>query len=72
VSILAEASLDFLGLGTAPPAPSWGQMIGDAQDYLAKDPLLSVWPSIVIVLAVFGFTLLGDGLREVLDPGLRR
>jgi peptide/nickel transport system permease protein len=72
VAILAETGLDFLGLGTPPPAPSWGQMIGDAQDYLTKDPLLSVWPSIVIVLAVFGFTLLGDGLREVLDPGMRR
>jgi peptide/nickel transport system permease protein len=72
VAILAEAGLDFLGLGPAPPAPSWGQMIGNAQDYLSRDPMLTVWPSIVIVCAVLGFTLLGDGLREVLDPGLRR
>lgn len=72
VAILAEAGLDFLGLGTPPPAPSWGQMIGVAQDYLVKDPLLTVWPSVVIAAAVLGFTLLGDGLREVLDPGLRR
>ncbi len=72
VSILAEAGLDFLGLGTPPPAPSWGQMISDAQDYLHTDPLMTVWPSIAIVLAVLGFTLLGDGLREVLDPGLDR
>lgn len=72
VAILAEAGLDFLGLGTPPPAPSWGQMIHAGQDYLARDPLLTVWPSIVIVLAVLGFSLLGDGLREVLDPGLRR
>lgn len=72
VAILAEAGLDFLGLGTPPPAPSWGQAIATAQDYLAKDPMLTVWPSIVIVVAVLGFTLLGDGLREVLDPGLRR
>jgi peptide/nickel transport system permease protein len=72
VAILAETGLDFLGLGTPPPSPSWGQMIGTAQDYLTKDPLLTVWPSVTIVLAVLGFTLLGDGLREVLDPGLRR
>jgi peptide/nickel transport system permease protein len=72
VAVLAEAGLDFLGLGTPPPAPAWGQMIGTAQDYLSRDPMLTVWPSTVIVLAVLGFTLLGDGLREVLDPGMHR
>lgn len=68
VAILAEAALDFLGLGTPPPTASWGQMIGTAQNYLSEDPLLAVWPGIAIFLAVLGFNLLGDGLREVLDP----
>lgn len=72
VAILAEAGLEFLGLGAPPPAATWGAMIHDAQDYLAKDTMFTVWPSLVIVLAVLGFTLLGDGLREVLDPRLRR
>jgi len=72
VAILAEAGLGFLGLGTPPPAPSWGQMVGAAQDYLAQDPMLTVWPSLVIAAAVLGFSLLGDGLREILDPESRR
>jgi peptide/nickel transport system permease protein len=67
VAILAEAALDFLGLGTPPPTASWGQMIGNAQNYLAEDPMLAVWPGIAIFLAVLGFNLLGDGLREVFD-----
>lgn len=72
VAILAETALDFLGLGTPPPTASWGQMIGTAQNYLAEDPMLAVWPGIAIFLAVLGFNLLGDGLREVLDPRLRQ
>jgi peptide/nickel transport system permease protein len=72
VAILAEAALDFLGLGTPPPTASWGQMIGTAQNYLSEDPLLAVWPGIAIFLAVLGFNLLGDGLREALDPRLRQ
>ncbi|HEX4833788.1 MAG TPA: ABC transporter permease [Trebonia sp.] len=72
VAILAEAGLEFLGLGSPPPAPTWGAMIHDAQDYLARDPMFTVWPALVITLAVLGFSLLGDGLREVLDPGLGR
>lgn len=72
VAILAEAALDFLGLGTPPPTASWGQMIGTAQNYLSEDTMLAVWPGIAIFLAVLGFNLLGDGLREVLDPRLRR
>jgi peptide/nickel transport system permease protein len=67
VAILAETALDFLGLGTPPPTASWGQMIGDAQKYLYEDPWLAVWPGIAIFLAVLGFNLLGDGLRQVLD-----
>jgi peptide/nickel transport system permease protein len=71
VAILAESSLEFLGLGSPPPAPTWGAMIHDAQDYLSVDPMFTVWPSLVITLAVLGFSLLGDGLREILDPRLR-
>jgi len=67
VAILAEAALDFLGLGTPPPTASWGQMIGDAQKYLSEDPMLAVWPGIAIFLAVLGFNLLGDGLQKVFD-----
>jgi peptide/nickel transport system permease protein len=71
LAILAEAGLSYLGLGTPPPAPSWGRMVGEAQSYLSRDPLLVLWPGIFIALAVFGFNLLGDGLRDVLDPRLR-
>ncbi|HZT16102.1 MAG TPA: ABC transporter permease [Gaiellaceae bacterium] len=71
VAILAEAGLSYLGVGTPPPTPSWGQMVEDAQQYLDRDPLLVFWPGIFIALAVLGFNLLGDGLRDVLDPRLR-
>jgi peptide/nickel transport system permease protein len=71
VAILAEAGLEFLGLGVAPPAATWGSMISGARDYLAPDPMLTFWPSLAITLAVLGFGLLGDGLREILDPRLR-
>jgi peptide/nickel transport system permease protein len=67
LAILAEAALDYLGLGTPPPTASWGQMIDDAQKYLYESPWLAVWPGIAIFLAVLGFNLLGDGLGEVLD-----
>ncbi len=71
VAILAEAGLEFLGFGAAPPAATWGSMIQQARDYLAPDPMLTFWPSLAITLAVLGFSLLGDGLREILDPRLR-
>jgi peptide/nickel transport system permease protein len=71
IAILAEAGLSYLGLGTPPPAPSWGAMVQDAQQYLDRDPLLVFWPGIFIALAVLGFNLLGDGLRDLLDPRLR-
>jgi ABC-type dipeptide/oligopeptide/nickel transport system permease subunit len=71
VAILAEAGLSYLGLGTPPPTPTWGQMVEDAQQYLHGNPLLVFWPGIFIALAVLGFNLLGDGLRDVLDPRLR-
>ena len=71
IAILAEAGLSYLGLGTPPPAPTWGSMVQDAQQYLSRDPMLVFWPGVFIALAVLGFNLLGDGLRDLLDPRLR-
>lgn len=68
LAVLAEAALTYLGLGTAPPTPSWGHMLQTAQNDLYKDPLLAVWPGLMIAVTVLGFNLLGDGLRELLDP----
>jgi peptide/nickel transport system permease protein len=70
LAILAEAALSYLGLGTQPPTPSWGRMLNDAQSYLTQSPLLALWPGLAIALSVLGFNLLGDGLRDVLDPKL--
>jgi peptide/nickel transport system permease protein len=71
-AILTEASLSFLGLGTAEPTPSWGLMLsGGAPMYAEKAPWLAIFPGLVISLAVFGFNLLGDSLRDALDPKLR-
>jgi peptide/nickel transport system permease protein len=71
LAVLAEAGLSYLGLSTRPPTPSWGRMLHDAQGYLFTAPGLSVWPCIAIALTVLGFKLLGDGVRDVLDPKLR-
>jgi peptide/nickel transport system permease protein len=68
VAILAEAALSYLGLGTPPPAPSWGRMLSESQTFLNQAPLLAVWPGVAIALSVLGFNLLGDGLRDLLDP----
>ncbi|MFH0411352.1 ABC transporter permease [Corynebacterium sp. L4756] len=68
LAILAEAALSYLGLGTAPPAASWGRMLQDAQSLLSIHPGLTLWPGLAIALTVLGFNLLGDGLRDVLDP----
>ena len=72
VAILAEAALSYLGLGTQPPQPSWGRMLAEAQTLMFDAPLLAVWPGMAIALAVLGLNLLGDGLRDVLDPRLNR
>jgi len=72
VAILAEAGLSYLGLGTQPPNPSWGRMLNEAQTFLFIAPRLAVYPGLAIVLAVLGLNLLGDGLRDHLDPQLRR
>jgi peptide/nickel transport system permease protein len=71
VAILAEAALSYLGLGTQPPNPSWGLMLRDAQNFLALSPWYALFPGTAIALAVLGFNLLGDGLRDVLDPRSR-
>jgi peptide/nickel transport system permease protein len=70
-AILTEAALSYLGLGTQPPAPSWGTMLNEGRTYLETAPWMSVFPGLAIMLAVLGFNLLGDGLRDVLDPQLR-
>jgi ABC-type dipeptide/oligopeptide/nickel transport system permease subunit len=69
--ILAEAGLSFLGIGISPTIPSWGGMVNDGQDYLLRLPLLSFAPGLAIMLIVFGFNMVGDGLRDALDPRLR-
>lgn len=71
LAILAEAALSYLGLGTPPTVPSWGRMLGDAQTYLFGNPLQAVWPGLAIAAAVLGFNLVGDGLRDRLDPRLQ-
>src|ERR671915_1242086 len=68
VAILAEAALAYLGLGTQPPHPSWGLMLKDAQNFLSMNPWFAVFPGIAIALTVLGLNLLGDGLRDLLDP----
>ena len=71
-AIIAEASLSFLGLGIPPPQPSWGGMLsGTGRTYYAVAPWLAIWPGLALSLAVYGFNLFGDALRDVLDPRLR-
>lgn len=68
VAIVNEAALSYLGLGIQPPSPSWGKMLGDAQTHLFTAPLQAVFPGVAIALSVMGLTMLGDGLRDWLDP----
>nr|WP_022930383.1 ABC transporter permease [Patulibacter americanus] len=70
IAVLAEAALSFLGFGTKPPNPSWGRMLQESQETLHSTPMLSVWPGLAIALAVLGFNMLGDGLRDRFDPRL--
>ncbi len=70
IAVLAEAALSFLGLGTPPPTPSWGRMLQESQQFLDTYPMLAVWPGVAIAIAVLGFNLLGDGLRDRFDPKL--
>ncbi len=70
-AIIAEAALSFLGLGQQPPAPSWGSMLNSAQRFLVNAPWMAVWPGLAIFLTVLSLNLLGDGLRDALDPHRR-
>ena len=72
LGILAEAGLSYLGLGTQPPMPSWGKMLSESQTMMFFAPQLAILPGMAIVLTVLGLNLLGDGLRDILDPRLRR
>ena len=67
-AIIAEASLSFLGLGQQPPNPSWGSMLNTAKNFMDQAPWMSIFPGTAIFLIVLGFNLLGDGLRDALDP----
>lgn len=71
-AILTEATLSYLGLGTQPPTPSWGTMLNEGKQFLLLAPWTSIYPGIAIAFTVLGFNLLGDGLRDILDPRLRR
>jgi peptide/nickel transport system permease protein len=71
IVILAEAGLSFLGIGVMPPTPAWGSMVNDGYKYLLTNPVLSFAPGAAIMLVVFGFNMMGDGLRDALDPRLR-
>lgn len=67
-AIIAEASLSFLGLGQQPPAASWGSMLNTAKNFLSQAPWMAIWPGTAIFLVVIGFNMMGDGLRDALDP----
>jgi len=71
-AILAEAALSYLGLGTQPPQPSWGRMLNEAQTQMFQAPMLAVYPGVAIMLSVLGLNLMGDGLRDLMDPKLAR
>jgi peptide/nickel transport system permease protein len=70
-TILAEAGLSFLGIGVQPPIATWGNMVNDGRQYLLTNPILSFAPGLAIMLVVYGFNMVGDGLRDALDPQLR-
>lgn len=70
-AVLTEASLSFLGLGTQPPTPSWGVMLNQGRKYMELAPWVAVFPGLAIAVTVLAFNLLGDGLRDALDPRLR-
>ena len=72
LGILAEAGLSYVGLGAQPPTPSWGRMLAEAQTMVTLAPHVAIFPGLAIVLTVLGLNLLGDGLRDRLDPRLRR
>jgi len=70
-AIIEAAALGFLGLGAQPPNPEWGKMLADSKDFLTQAPWTMVFPGIAIMLTVLGFNLMGDGLRDALDPRMK-
>ncbi len=72
LGILAEAALSYVGLGAQPPTPSWGRMLADSQTMISLAPHMAIFPGLAIVFTVLGLNLVGDGLRDILDPRLRR
>ncbi|OLN33702.1 nickel transporter permease [Desulfosporosinus metallidurans] len=70
--ILSEAGLSFLGIGVQPPAPSWGLMLSEASNFIFNAPWMVIWPGVAIFLTVLGYNLLGDGLRDALDPRMKQ
>mgnify|MGYP003775724463 FL=1 len=72
LGILAEAGLSYVGLGAQPPLPSWGRMLADSQTMISLAPHMAIFPGLAILLTVLGLNLMGDGLRDWLDPRLRR
>jgi peptide/nickel transport system permease protein len=72
LAFVVEAALSYLGLGTQPPRPSWGRMLNEAQQLMFEAPMLAVWPGAAIALSVLGLNLMGDGLRDLLDPKMTR
>lgn len=71
-AILAEAALSFLGLGTQPPAPSWGRMLSESRSFIHNAPWVGIFPGLAIMFTVMGFNFLGDGLRDALDPRMKQ
>jgi peptide/nickel transport system permease protein len=71
IAVLAEAALSYLGLGTPAPTPSWGRSLHESQTFFGQRPTLALFPGLAIAISVLGFNLLGDGLRDTLDPKLR-
>jgi peptide/nickel transport system permease protein len=70
-AVLAEAGLSFLGVGITPPGAAWGSMVFDGYSYLSTNPVLSYAPGVAIIVVVFAFNIVGDGMRDALDPRLR-
>ena len=70
-AMLLESGLSFIGLGAQPPTPSWGAMVSAARSIMEREPLLVLWPSLALALAILSFNILGDGVRDALDPHAR-
>jgi peptide/nickel transport system permease protein len=70
-AVISEATLSFLGLGIQPPTPSWGSMLAEAKNYLQTAPHMALFPGLAILFTCLGFNVLGDGLRDLLDPRLK-